>query len=540
MFSLCWLRERGISRGRPSGRRRTAKAVALGFLIATTFLQTGCRSGGFGSRFGNGCGLFSSCGFPARATSRIMQPFRKIGGGLGGCNDGCGTAGCDSGYVDYGTPVGGVISSGVPIGAPTVISPGSSLPSTVAPADDSPTGLEALPSAAPGAAPSRGGRSSGVRTPSNYDTQRPAANPGVDLTQALTSTPAPRRSADVSRARADSADLLGSPLDNLPDLDPTEVTRQADKALASPPAVKTQAAPAADKPSSGPTPVTTSATPHDPSGGRAVGGAEAAPAPAPAALAASIEAPTPDVDPTNGAVGISRFYPVDPKLAGGAVPSTIGLGWLQGKGFRTILDLRDSSKIDPAFMGEASRRGLRYVSCPIDLTKLDAEQLERFSAELTLDAARPLYFFDDSGRAAGAMWYVRRVLKDKVAWDPARKEAEGVGLLDQASWKIVRDFVAARVESNPAADPPRPAAPAPKAALQAPVASPIVESPAAAPVVAARAVAPSESGPSEIWKPFAAMFVTGLSFRAAFIGRSAIPTMLTRSRASLPAPQQRS
>ena len=536
MFSLSWLRERGISRGRPSGRRRAAKAVALGFMVATTFLQTGCRSGGFG----NGCGLFSPCGFPARATTRIMQPFRRIGGGFGGCSDGCGT-GAESGVVEYAAP-SAVIAPAVPLGAPTTIGPGSTLPSTVSPSVESPTELEALPSAAPGAAPTRGGRSgssSGVRTPSTYDSRRPVQNPGVDLTQSLTSTPTARRTADAGRPRA-HADLdTDDVLDYLPPLDPAEVTSRADKALANPPAVKTQAPAAVNDPPAGPTPTTTSAPSHDPSGGRAVGGAGTAPAVA-LKPEATDPAPTPDVDATNGAVGIDRFYPVDLKLAGGSAPSTVGLGWLAEKGFRTVLDLRDASRIDSAFIAEASRRGLRYVSCPTDLAKLDAGQVERFSAELALDAARPLYFFDDDGRAAGALWYVRRVLTDKVAWDLARREAESVGLLDAASWKLARDYVDSRVEPKPA-EPARPAAPAPKPPIQAQAAERSVASaPAAPPQVASAPSRPAAPQSSDVWKPFAALLVTGLSFRAAFIGRSAIPTILSRSRASLPAPKPRS
>ncbi|WP_165063693.1 fused DSP-PTPase phosphatase/NAD kinase-like protein [Paludisphaera rhizosphaerae] len=524
MFSLSWLRERGQTRARPSPRRRTAKAVALGFLVATTMLQTGCRSGGFG----NGCSLFSPCGFPARATSRIMQPFRRIGGG-GACGDGCGQPGCDSPVV-YDSP-GMVVSPAVPLGAPTTIVPGgAAVPSTVAPTD-SPTSLEALPSAAPDAAPSR---SSGVRRPSStssYDTRRPVQNPGVDLT-----------SAPATRTTRTPASDPGSVLDNLPPLDvPPEVAGRNDNTQAAPAAVKTGASGAAPAASSAPspTPTTTSASPHDPIGGRAEGAGSLRDT----ALAA---APAPDVDnAANGAVGVARFVPVDLKLAGGSAPTTVGLGWLAEKGYKTVLDLRDPSKIDPTFMGEAARRGLRYVSFPTDLARLDRNHVERFSAELALDAARPLYFFDEDGRTAGALWYVRSALNDKVGWDVARRDAESMGLIDAASWKVVRDFVDASLGTKTAAPvetpkpSPAPTAPVPKQA-HAPAEHHLAD--ASTPVAVPEPPKPVRGSDdySDAWKSVAALFLTGLTFRAAFIGRASIATIRARTRASLPAPSPRS
>lgn len=520
MFNLSWSRERGLTRARPSPRRRTAKAVALGFLVATSMLQTGCRSGGLG----NGCSLFSPCGFPARATSRIMQPFRRIGGG-GACGDGCGQPGCDSPVV-YDSP-GMVVSPAIPLGAPTTIVPGTTtVPSTVAPTD-SPTNLEALPSAAPDAAPSR---SSGVRRPTStpsYDSRRPVQNPGVDLT-----------SAPVSRTARTAETDPSSVLDNLPELDvPPEAVGRKDNSPAAPAAVKTGAASAASAPASSPT--TTSASPHDPIGGRAEGAGVVRDT----SLAA---APAPDVDnAANGAVGVARFVPVDLKLAGGSAPTTVGLGWLAEKGYKTVLDLRDPAKIDPTFMGEAARRGLRYVSFPTDLAKLDADHVERFSAELALDAARPLYFFDEDGRTAGALWYIRAALNDKVGWDVARRDAESMGLIDAGSWKVVRDFVDARVGTKSAApggaSKPAPAAtaPVPKQA-HAPVEHHLAD--ASTTVVVPEPPKPVRGSDdySDAWKSIAALFVTGLTFRAAFIGRSSIATFRSRTRASLPAPAPRS
>src|SRR5262249_31566806 len=119
--------------------------------------------------------------------------------------------------------------------------------------------------------------------------------------------------------------------------------------------------------------------------------------------------------------GMARFASVDPKLAGGSLPSTAGLGWLVEKGYRTVLDLRESAEVSPTFIAEAAKRGLRYVALPVSLKALDSDRLARFQFELAAPEARPLYFFDSDGSRAGALWYIRRVTQDHVDPQLARR-----------------------------------------------------------------------------------------------------------------------
>ena len=118
--------------------------------------------------------------------------------------------------------------------------------------------------------------------------------------------------------------------------------------------------------------------------------------------------------PAGGAPGIARFVAVDLKLAGGSLPSAAGLDWLDEKGYRTLVDLRESSETDSTFIAEVSRRGLRYIALPISLKTIDREHLARFNFELALGDARPLYFFDRDGDRAGTLWYIRRITVDRV------------------------------------------------------------------------------------------------------------------------------
>ena len=94
-----------------------------------------------------------------------------------------------------------------------------------------------------------------------------------------------------------------------------------------------------------------------------------------------------------------------------------------------------------AFIAEATRRGFRYIALPISLKTIDREHLARFNFELALGDARPLYFFDRGGDRAGALWYLRRITVDRIDSQIAHREAEELGLSDQAYWKAAASFL---------------------------------------------------------------------------------------------------
>ena len=90
--------------------------------------------------------------------------------------------------------------------------------------------------------------------------------------------------------------------------------------------------------------------------------------------------------------GIARFAAVDLKLAGGSVPSTTGLDWLADKGYKTLVDLRESSQANLELITAATERGFRYVALPVSVKTIDRDHLARFNFELSLaDAASALF-----------------------------------------------------------------------------------------------------------------------------------------------------
>ena len=389
-----------VGGGPVGGRAFGRQSVMLVVLAAATLSQTGCKSGcgtcGLGQRLGNGV---------RGVSERVFRPFRH-GAAM--------AAPCCGGEM-------GTLSPGAPFGSGTVVSPspmGSMLPGV---SESMPNGLEAIPSEAKPSAvpgpppgtietPSQGAKSPNGKA--NYEAFRPKYGDAQARGNAITrssrgSTEPTPRSAQGS---APSAAAEANPLDNLPPIElPEDVTRGG-----SPPV-----APAVEKDAK----------------------VSSAPGPAPAAESLAEVAAAKPTGEVTVAPGIRRIAGVESKLAGGSLPTDSGLDWLAEKGYRTILDLRESGEATPAFIADVTKRGMRYIALPISAKTVDTDHVTRFQFEISLSDARPLYFFDGDGTRAGTMWYLRRVMVDKVDPQVAKRDAEELGLTDPTFWAAANAFL---------------------------------------------------------------------------------------------------
>ncbi len=253
------------------------------------------------------------------------------------------------------------------------------------------------------------------------------------------------RSAQASSDSAANQPAVSDNDDVLDHLPPLDLPREVTKSAASPPTPP--AAPTEAKASG--------AAPDDHTTRRDPGGAEAH---LPLAVASD---PVPETASAAG-IGIARFSSVNLNLAGGSLPSAAGLTWLAEKGYRTLVDLRNAPEVSPSFIASVANRGLRYVALPTTLETIDAAHVARFLFEIESAEARPLFFFDSDGSRPGALWYIRRLMVDKVDPQIARREAEELGLVDKTAWLATTRYVDKRHAelTNPGADRSGPARPA--------------------------------------------------------------------------------
>jgi protein tyrosine phosphatase (PTP) superfamily phosphohydrolase (DUF442 family) len=527
MFRLGWMQPGGSTRGEPlRGPSRRGRWAALGLIACMAVVQSGCQSGPF-SNCGSGSGLFSPCGFFGRVSARVFNRSN------GGC---CGSSGVvTDGPVEYAAP-SSVVTPGVipsyPSGSGSSSTSSSVLPmppdnpSEMAPVETTPRSKIVTPPA--------NGASSALPGKQSYQTRRPdfgsriARQRNDNLTKTLVSTPEPTsRSAQAPSRSASNDNDAQDPLDHLPPLDlPGDVT----KSSASPPVP-----PAADQ--------TAKPAPEDEKKPTVDGGSSALSAePSDLTTAAAVSGQS--SPPASAGPGPTRFAAVDLKLAGGSAPATDGLKWLVDKGYRTVLDLRESREVPPSFIAEVTNLGLRYVALPISLNTIDRGHVDRFNFEVATGEARPLFFFDSDGTRAGALWYIRRITVDRVDHQIARREAEELGLTNKNYWAAATGYVAGvggepRTTSTPEPKPQGlgqdPATPAMAVPSLNSVSAGTPGRQASAPDLPA----PPISSDSVAWRPLAAMVVTGLTLPLAYWSRTLTPTILAKTRASLPAPAHR-
>ena len=307
-FHLDWLKTGRAPRGTPRRRGPRRRLVVLGLIAGLALIQAGCQSGPFGN-----CGSCSSCGFFKRATDRVLHRD-------GGC--------CGSGAVGG---VGGRIWHAVhrrqcAVGRRADVRAGAGV------------GLGAL------------GRA-GVARQSDKSRVCPQ--------DADRSAPQRRRCHDRFRGQADG--LLHAAIAD-EDSRPARLGSSCgSRAGGSAPALAARADRRRRRQSARPSAAPWAARRGDsgadipgPFGFRA-GGDHRGREPRRSRRTHRTEAD----GPAEAATGIARFASVDLRLAGGSLPSAAGLGWLAERGYRTILDLRQSGEVSPAFIADAASRGLR-------------------------------------------------------------------------------------------------------------------------------------------------------------------------------------
>jgi protein tyrosine phosphatase (PTP) superfamily phosphohydrolase (DUF442 family) len=402
--------------------------------------------------------------------------------------------------------------------------PGAIVPGPViqAPAVEEVPALEPAPSSV---VPSTGSATPTKRT--LYETLKP--NGGTTTSRRsgeIRSFATPESASRPAPAVADSS-LAGDPLVNLPPVS-AAIDPSREDAVATPPV-----APPADE-----IQVAEPAKPDTPAGDSITTTNTAVPTPA-----ESVELPVKPVEvPVSVAPGFKRFKVVDRQLAGGTVPTESGWAFLLEKGYKTVIDLRETSEVQAADVALAARSGFRYIPLPVTPQTLNAATLAKFQEEITLAGSRPLLFFDDNGARPAVMWYLKQVSIDKIDPADAAREAEEIGPRDTKYWLAAASLLeGAKVPGvapapadgdstisvptpAPGPDAPLPTSPATTSAeTEFPVAQ---QSPESTPVA-------DPTG----WKPYAALMVAGLGLPVAYVSRSVL-SYRPFAKASLPAPSR--
>lgn len=126
---------------------------------------------------------------------------------------------------------------------------------------------------------------------------------------------------------------------------------------------------------------------------------------------------------------IRNFVRVNNEFCTGAQPRLEHLEMLKADGVKAIINLRPPSEHRAAEEeAKAKELGLRYFNIPFVFGGPKEEQATEF-LKITDDLEnRPAFIHCAAGIRVGALWMIRRVLRDGWTVEKAEQEAEKIGL----------------------------------------------------------------------------------------------------------------
>jgi uncharacterized protein (TIGR01244 family) len=151
----------------------------------------------------------------------------------------------------------------------------------------------------------------------------------------------------------------------------------------------------------------------------------------PALLLASVSVKTQQEAPP-----IRNFVRVDSDFCTGAQPRLEHLERLKADGVKAIINLRPPNEHRAAEEEARTKElGLRYYNIPFVFGDPKEEQATEF-LKITDDLEnRPAFIHCAAGIRVGALWMIRRVLRDGWTVEKAEQEAEKIGLRESPHLK---------------------------------------------------------------------------------------------------------
>lgn len=144
--------------------------------------------------------------------------------------------------------------------------------------------------------------------------------------------------------------------------------------------------------------------------------------------------------------GIRNFSRVDATVGCGGATEPSAMPALRSDGFKSVVNLRlaneDGANIE-AGRAAAEKAGLKYIHLPFDSANPDAKVVERFLSVVSDKSNQPVYIHCGSANRVGAVWMIKRALKDGWEVGKAQQEAEAIGLTNPQLKTFAAEYIAA-------------------------------------------------------------------------------------------------
>jgi uncharacterized protein (TIGR01244 family) len=129
--------------------------------------------------------------------------------------------------------------------------------------------------------------------------------------------------------------------------------------------------------------------------------------------------------------GIVNYSRVDATVGCGGSVDPSAMKALEAEGFKSVINLRQASERGAdieASRAAAQEAGLRYIHLPFNATAPDTAVVDRFLAAVADTSNQPVFIHCGSANRVGALWMIKRVLRDDWPVARAQAEAETIGL----------------------------------------------------------------------------------------------------------------
>ena len=125
---------------------------------------------------------------------------------------------------------------------------------------------------------------------------------------------------------------------------------------------------------------------------------------------------------------ITNFFRVNQQICTGGQPRLEDLEKMKAEGIRAIINLRQASEFDAeAEAAKAKDMGLRYIHIPVNGREMKDEYAIEFLKATDDEANRPAFIHCATANRVGALWMIRRVLRDGWSVEKAEEEARKIG-----------------------------------------------------------------------------------------------------------------
>ena len=140
---------------------------------------------------------------------------------------------------------------------------------------------------------------------------------------------------------------------------------------------------------------------------------------------------------------ITNFLRVNDQICTGGQPQMADLEKMKAEGIKAIINLRQASEYNAEEEdAKATEVGLRYVHIPMNGREPKDEDADQFLKATDEAENRPAFIHCASANRVGAMWMIRRVLRDGWTLEKAEEEARKIGLRSKVLLSFAKDYIA--------------------------------------------------------------------------------------------------